>query len=758
MSIESRFDVGFIARLTSDEKQIQQSYRPVIGVHKWFARRPGSLFRGLLLAEFGPDCPLAQSYFESHDLGDVTICDPFMGGGTTLVEANRIGCRTIGVDINPVAVWIVRQELGLLDIPAFRAEANAIASELEPRVVDMYTTKCVACGASAGVKYFLWVKQQTCAACHRDFDLFPGYLVAGNERHTHNVLHCPCCATLIEIESLPGQDERVRCPRCSMRFVWSRGTARRNRYYCPCGHVGRYPAELRELGPPRHRLFGIEYHCQSCLPAHRGRWFKTPDDDDRRRCEAQLIDVSRGTLPCPDDPIPDGDETRRLHRWGYRKYREMFNPRQLLALGLLAERIQGVRDSEVRAALATVFSDMIRYQNMLCRYDTFALKCQDIFAVHGFPVGLLQCENNVLGLPGVGGGGFRHFVEKYARAKEYCDNPFETVRTAGRPKKTLRIPGERIAGEFVHRPSALRSGRQTWTSTTSFEKVRLKSGSLDAVFTDPPYFNNVQYAELIDFCYAWLRLLVGAGASDFRAATTRSMGELTGNRTLGRDLTHFTHGLSRVFSAASRALKPGAPFVFTYHHNEVNAYVPIVVSILDAGLDCTATLPAPAEMSASLHINGTGSSILDSVIVCRKTRTPGAELRVGESTLRGWLKSDMTRLLEGGMKCSRGDLMCLATGHLARVAIRALRGGWETQATIELRIAKARMELESLVKRCSLARVVEGLCVEGSGAVCTPTHELAQARLFDQLVNRRDCTRGSRARTTSAPSGGPRRA
>ncbi len=71
---------------------------PIIGVHKWFARRPGALFRGLLLAEYAQKRPLKDIYFNSHDFPDVTILDPFMGGGTTLFEANRIGCNVIGFE------------------------------------------------------------------------------------------------------------------------------------------------------------------------------------------------------------------------------------------------------------------------------------------------------------------------------------------------------------------------------------------------------------------------------------------------------------------------------------------------------------------------------------------------------------------------------------------------------------------------------------------------------------------------------------
>ena len=53
MSIERDFDVSMVAGLALREKQIRQNYRVIIGVQKWFARRPGTLFRGLLLVEFG---------------------------------------------------------------------------------------------------------------------------------------------------------------------------------------------------------------------------------------------------------------------------------------------------------------------------------------------------------------------------------------------------------------------------------------------------------------------------------------------------------------------------------------------------------------------------------------------------------------------------------------------------------------------------------------------------------------------------------
>src|SRR5207253_9998077 len=86
LSIERDFAIPFVAGMALREKQIQQNYRPIIAVHKWFARRPGSLFRALLLAEFG-DGPLCERFFDSNRLQGIRVADPFMGGGTPLLEA-----------------------------------------------------------------------------------------------------------------------------------------------------------------------------------------------------------------------------------------------------------------------------------------------------------------------------------------------------------------------------------------------------------------------------------------------------------------------------------------------------------------------------------------------------------------------------------------------------------------------------------------------------------------------------------------------
>lgn len=674
--IEKSFDVPFIADLALREKQIQQNYRPIIAVHKWFARRPGTLFRGLLLSEFVPG-NLAESFFKSNSLKGVRVFDPFMGGGTPLIEANRMGCDIIGCDINPMAYWIVRQEIDYLDTHAYSQAAGDLRVKLERKVGIFYRTRCLICGSQeAHVKYFIWVKTHRCIECNNVFDLFPGYVLAENRRHPAHVFICPGCGELNEVQEPkhPGN-----CHTCNTRLQ-SPGPASRNRCKCPhCGITNTYP--LPSAGPPAHRMVAIEYTCPFCKPGRKGRFFKKPDAEDLEKYHAASTQLTPMEMTyVPDDDIPHGDETDRLLRWGYRRYREMFNGRQLLGLELSCRAIAEQPDEHIHNALATNLSDLIRYQNMLCRYDAMALKSLDIFSVHGFPVGLLACESNLLGIVSdaninIGSGGWSNIVDKYHRAKAYCQNVFEIRHRDGR-KVFVPLKHEWI-GETRHPRNGAdkRQVKLHCGSSTSFE---LPVGSVDAVLTDPPYFTNVQYAELMDFCYVWLRRLAVNAGNNFDKFTTRDENELTGNTTMQKGIVHFTEGLSAAFVKAAGALKPGGPFAFTYHHNTIDAYLPVAVAILDAGLKCSASIPCPAEMGASIHINGTGSSIVDTIFVCRsKGVISRRTLAFTPSEIARLVEADLANLRIAGLKPTRGDTRCLTYGHLIRMAIWTLKETWD---------------------------------------------------------------------------------
>jgi len=717
MSIERRFDIPLVAAMALKEKQIQQNYRPIIAVHKWFARRPGTLFRALLLSEF-VDRRLDETYFAGHDFEGKVVADPFMGGGSPLVEANRIGCDVLGFDINPMATWIVREEIEHLDLDEYRAAADKLVAHLTSTLGDAYRTDCVHYGdRNVPVKYFLWVKTLPCAECSHRIDLFPGYLVADDTRHPKNVLVCASCGELNEVDSL---EQVGRCRHCRKALKVD-GPAHRSRCACPrCGHDNKYPRASD--GPLGHRLFAIEYFNPERKQEHKGRFFKKPDAKDLARIAAAETRWAK-LKPrfVPDQEILAGDESDRLHRWGYRFYHQLFNARQLLGLEVSCQAIDKIKNERVKRALATNLSDLLRYQNMLCRYDTMALKSLDIFSVHGFPVGLVQCESNLIGISNaaganVGSGGWTNVIDKYAKAKRYCDAPFEMQH---RGKRKVQVP---IAGEWIGERREGARPRKVTISCTSSTDVELPAASLDAVLTDPPYFGNVQYAELMDFCFVWLRKLVGNRADGFDRVSTRAVDELTVNETEGRDLAHFTEGLARAYAAMARALKPGAPLAFTYHHNKLEAYHAIGVAILDAGLTCSASLPCPAEMGGSIHIHGTGSSIIDTVFVCRTNgEVKRGHLFGSSAELSRIVRDDVGQLRLAGVRATAGDIRCIVFGHLTRMAIWNLRPHWNADASTATKLNEVARALGALGP---YQNVIDALTSPAEGRIAPPVHTL----------------------------------
>lgn len=683
MTIETSFDVPFVANLALKEKQVQQAYRPIIAVHKWFARRPGTLFRALVISEFG-EAPLRDMFYSANEFVGRTVGDPFMGGGTPLIEANRVGCDVVGYDVNPMSAWIVREEIEHLDHNNYMAESELLLRDLRRLVGNLYLTDCPLYGdQNVPVKYFLWVKILECEKCSHDIDLFPGYMIAEDARHPRNVIVCSQCGELNEIAKL---DKLGDCKACKSKLIVS-GPAKRGRCLCSnCGHENRYPKP--KAGPFRHRLFAIEYFNENQRATHKGRFFKKPDRKDLDRVQqAQEKFTKMRPKFIPNQKIPPGDESSRLHRWGYQKYREMFNERQLLSLELSCRHISKIKDNRSRHALSTNLSDLLRYQNLLCRYDTWALKSLDIFSVHGFPVGLIQCESNFLGIKNklgtnVGSGGWTNIIDKYSKAKMYCDAPFEVRREKS---KNVRIP---IKGEWIG--ERLNGGRRRNIAIHCGDAANLnmKSNIFDAVFTDPPYFGNVQYSELMDFCYVWLRQLIGNEADGFSFPTTSADTELTGNTTKSRDLAYFAEGLGKAYKNVASSLKPGAPLAFTYHHNKIEAYVAVGVAILDSGLVCSATLPCPAEMSGSIHIHGTGSSIVDTVFVCRETGfVPKSWIYKSKAELITGLLKDLSEINAGGRKPTLGDARCILYGHLTRLSVWNLRNKWHSNAPIDKKLA-----------------------------------------------------------------------
>src|SRR6266436_930323 len=156
------FPFEFLSQLAERESWRKELHRPIYHVHKWWANRLGSIFRGILLGStLPPNSDLATEFYRTHALANLTVFDPFMGSGTTIGEAHKLGCAALGRDINPVAAEAVRVVLGSLNPHLIHDEFRKLEATVGQRIRDLY--KAVdQTGLPCQVLYYFWVKQVAC--------------------------------------------------------------------------------------------------------------------------------------------------------------------------------------------------------------------------------------------------------------------------------------------------------------------------------------------------------------------------------------------------------------------------------------------------------------------------------------------------------------------------------------------------------------------------------------------------------------------
>jgi putative DNA methylase len=609
------FPFEFISQLAEMESWRKEVHRPIYHVHKWWAQRLGSVFRSILLGSALPDSEnLAEAFYRRHDFAGLTVFDPFMGSGTTIGEAHKLGFLALGRDINPVACESVRVSLGPLDRDALMKAFGQLSAGVGERIRALYQT-ADAEGHDCDALYFFWVKTLPCPACSASVDLFPTYIFVRNaypDRKPEVRVVCPECAGIFSADV---NHVQTRCPHCQHGFDLHAGPANGASATCrKCRHVFPIAKTAKAIGhPPAHRLFAKLVLNSSgeklYLPVTR------EDELAYQRCSEEL---HRSKLPLPTLELKDGYNTHQVLNYGYRWWREFFNDRQLLALGWLHAAILELSDDAARAALRTVFSGVLEFNNMFASYKgegTGAIR--HMFAHHILKPERVPIEGNVWGTSRSSGSFSTLFKSRLLRAIEYRSAPFELEieRTNGSSK------GKRVFGgsaPFTGRvetkwpPSPNLAARAIYLSCGSSASTGLSDASVDLIVTDPPFFDNVHYSELADFFFAWQQL----GPSPFvgRRSTTRHVEEVQDT-----SAEQFATKLRAVFAECCRVLREDGLLVFTYHHSRMDGWTSLADAVVGAGFSLVNCHPVKSEMSVAAPKSQAKEPIqLDVVLVCRK--------------------------------------------------------------------------------------------------------------------------------------------
>jgi hypothetical protein len=148
--LEVDFPIIPINQIAAIEGKGSGALKPVYQVTKWWARRRSTVFRAMLLAAAtkAPDDEsktakaVWDAYYANHQkrgaLRHLKIADPFMGGGTTIVEGSRLGMQMFGCDLNPVAWFVVKNEMSKVEIDEVKQLLSEIEAEVKPQIMPYY--------------------------------------------------------------------------------------------------------------------------------------------------------------------------------------------------------------------------------------------------------------------------------------------------------------------------------------------------------------------------------------------------------------------------------------------------------------------------------------------------------------------------------------------------------------------------------------------------------------------------------------------
>lgn len=202
--------------------------------------------------------------------------------------------------------------------------------------------------------------------------------------------------------------------------------------------------------------------------------------------------------------------------------------------------------------------------------------------------------------------------------------------------------------------------------------------SVDAVITDPPYFDNVQYSELADFFYVWLRLGLKDDYPWFEPQLSSRRDEIVKNVALGKTTEFFQEALQRVLVECHRVLKDDALLVFTFHHNKTWAWKAIAELLLDAGFYVSATPIVRSEGKSGFH-SSKGNIRYDCVLVSRKRpspRTDGDWSSLADSVLEdatSWAR----RTVESRMPINKVDVFAIVMGKAIEHYTKRACNDWD---------------------------------------------------------------------------------
>lgn len=587
-------------------------------------------------------------HYEVHRSGinSPACLDPTAGGGSIPFETARLGFDALANDLNPVAALLEKLtiesplQLGKDVYFAYISLAKRWRAQVEQRLSDLFPQPFAPDQIDTT---YLFARTIRCPYCGGLIPLSPNWRLAPDGTGVHVVPHT-------------GQSEAERV--CSFEIVrsakeQSEGTVDDGRATCPfpdCGRVidGDAVKAIAQEGGMGEQLYAVVYKkriqtvTKSGKPGRekweRGYRASRPEDNVFDMVKARLDEK----LPqweaqdiVPMEAIPDGLKTNEPLRYGMSLWRDLFSPRQLYCHCTSVDVFRELLDEEQgkkgfgdvqKAAfgyLALALDKLLNYNSRMSVWMPTREVVANTFNRHDFAF----CWSHAEMAPLVVSLGYDWAIEQTGKS-------LTELIALLRPDVDTKL----LKAGTAHTQSLLPSTAFTPPPVTITCKPgdnldHIADQSIDTVVMDPPYYDNVMYAELSDFFYVWLKRTAGYVYPQlFTRKLTDKENEAVANpakfkgqkKPKDHAYADYRARMAAIFAECRRVLKQDGVLMLMFTHKATGAWDALAKGLMDAGFLISASWPVNTEAEGSLHIRDKAAANSTIFLVCRPRPTGGS--------------------------------------------------------------------------------------------------------------------------------------
>jgi adenine-specific DNA methylase len=592
-----------------------------------------SILQGLLKKFWGVERPL--------------VVDPMAGGGSIPFEAMRLGLPVVAGDLNPVAFVCLKGTLeyparfGKKLLPAVESFCKEVHEAAKAELEEFFPKP-----VGEKVYAYLWARTLKCSSCGLTVSLSPNWWIVRTGKDGDNV-----AVRLIVPEKGDKCDFEIVESPVSHGLDPNKGTVKGGRVDCPRCHTvtdGEEAKREAQNGRMGHQLYCVCVKSRG-LGKNKQKWdFRAPtrqENDAVEEAEKSLNKkLSKWKVQnlVPIENFPETANDTRPIQYGMPRWCDLFNPRQLLTHLTYSEKFQQAKerlfagkehDSEewdFAAAMtvfgAIVFDTCVDYNCMISLWDSTRKKVAHMMSLQAFP-----------------------FKWSYAE----WDNsqmlwPWALSKVLDALSEIIELLPENSPKPIVYCGTAT--------------KIPAKDKSIPCIVVDPPYAENVMYAEISDFFYVWLKRLLGDVFPDvFKSTLTEKEEEAVANPARFKSkeknskklaLEDYKTKLEACFREMNRTLRDDGVMTVMFTHRTAEAWSSLATALMNADFTFISSWPVHTEPPDKYGKRGKGVLKVTVLLTCRKRKAnhPGIWEHIIEE-LRGLAKQkieEFTKLGIGG--------------------------------------------------------------------------------------------------------------